>query len=313
MVTRGNVDGILSAAAALAWCPRAKISFVPSSSTAADVVRKDLSHDLVIADLGLTHDLARTINAKQDSGQAITYLDHHQQSARGVDALGPHVDAVVEEGPSATSVVLEHLGVDRLAHLGAVADQIERCRSRYFSITKERHGVGRIEAEARVLDYAWRLKVEDDRFRLNAARALSRGTWPSKVDEVARRFRVVRNEGRFDRAVDRAGRAMRIRRDVAILDKGRRTPSLLGFGMRAVTTAAERSGAEVAIMVNRRAEHSGVSLRGIEPGVNLGLFAESFTDEHGVAGGGHPTSAGARVHTRDVPKLIDGVVELATA
>lgn len=313
VVTRGNVDGILSAAAVLAACPRAKVTFVPSSSTAADAVRKDLSHDLVVADLGLTHALARAMNEKGDTRQAVVYLDHHQQSARGRDALKSHVTAVVHEGPSATSVVLDHLEVERLAHLGAVADHIERCRSRFFTVTKGRHGLDRIEAEGRVLDYAWRLHVEDDRFRLAAARELSSGAWPSEVTEVVRRFRIVRNEGRFERAIDRAKRCLTVRRGVAILDKGRRMPSLLGFGMRAVTAAAEQSGAEVAVLVNRRDEMSGISLRSVDRGPNLGRFAEEFTEEHGVAGGGHPTSAGARVHTDDVPMLIDQVVELATA
>lgn len=313
VVTRGNVDGILSAAGVLATCPRAKVTFVPSSSTAADTLRRDLSLDFVVADLGLTHDLVRALNDKADTHQSVVYLDHHQQSARAVDALGEHVTPIVEEGPSATSVVLDHLGVDRLAHLGALADQIEHCRSRFLSVTRSRHGLERIEAEARVLDYAWRLHIDDDRFRLSAARALTAGAWPSQVDEVVRRFRIVRNEGRFERAQERAGRCLRVRRGVAILDKGDRNPSLLGFGMRAVTAAAASAGARVAIRVNRREEMSGVSLRGIEPGVNLGRFAEAFTEEHGVAGGGHPTSAGARVHTRDVPKLIDGVVELASA
>lgn len=313
VVTRGNVDGILSAAGALAAYPRAKVSFVPSSSTAAKALRTDLSHDLIVADLGLTHDLARALNSKEDTRQEVLFLDHHQQSARGIDVLGAHVEPIVQEGPSAASVVLENLGVDRLAHLGAVADHIERCRSRYLAIARTRVGQARIEAEARCLDYAWRLHVEDDRFRRNAARALAAGAWPSEVDEVARRFRIVRNEGRFERARDRARSALRLRREVAILDKSRRTPSLLGFGMRAVTAAAEEAGASVAVLVNRREERTGISLRSIDDEANLGQFAEEFTDEHGIAGGGHPTSAGARIRTRDVPKLLDGVVQLASA
>lgn len=313
VVTRGNVDGILSAAGFLASYPRAKVSFVPSSGTAADAIRKDLSSDLVVADLGLTPPLARAMNDKGDTGQSVLFVDHHQQSLRGRDALGDHVTPVVEQGPSATSVVLDHLDVGRLAHLGAVADHIERCRSRYLSITRTRYGDARIQAEARCLDYAWRMKVEDDRFRRRAARALAVGAWPSGVDEVHRRYRIVRNEGRFERACERARRSIRVRRGVAILDGDRRLPSLLGFGMRAVTAAAEEAGAALALRVNRRDDSTGVSLRSIEHEINLGRFAEDFTAEHGIAGGGHPTSAGARIHTRDVPKLVDGLVELASA
>lgn len=313
VVTRGNVDGICSAAGALAAWPRAKVSFVPSSSTAADALRKDLSHDLVVADLGLTPALVRAINEKGDTRQEVLLLDHHQQSTRGHDALGPHASAVVDQGPSAASVVLDHLDVGRLAHLGAIADEIEHCRSRFLSITRSRVGGARIQDEARCLDYAWRLQVEDDRFRLQAARRLAAGAWPSEVDEVQRRFRIVRNENRFERACDRAGDSLRMRREVAILDKGPRMPSLLGFGMRAVTAAAGDAGARVAVLVNRRSESTGISLRSIDGGPNLGRFAEEFTSEHGIAGGGHPTSAGARIHTDDVPKLLDGVVELASA
>ncbi len=313
LITRGNVDGILSAAALLAQFPRARLSFVASSSTAADVVRRDLTHDLVLADLGLTPKLARALNLKAETRQSVLFLDHHQQSCRGSAALGEHVTTVVEEGPSATSVVIDHFELQGLAHLGAVADHIEHCSSPYLEHAESLFGSARIENEARALDYAWRLKVEDDRFRAQAARLMAKGHWPTEVHEVLRRFRLVRNEGRFETARERASDHLRLRQCVAIMDAGSRKPNLMGFGMRAVTAAAEQAGATVAVLVNRRRELSGVSLRGFTEEVNLGLFIEEFTKENGVAGGGHPASAGARIHTRDVHHMLDSLVTLATA
>lgn len=311
LVTRGNVDGILSAAVVLAAHPSARVSFVPSSSMAVDVLRRDIGSDLVLADLGLTPNLVRTLNAKAKTRQRVLFIDHHQQSVSGADALGTHVVPVVREGASAASVTLDHLEVPELTHLGAIADVVEHCSSRHYEDTVGRFGVHRVQVEACHLDFAWRFKVEDDRFRLQAARALSMGQWPSEVPEVRRRFLVVHNEGRYERAQVRAKERLRLRGDVAILDFGRRKPSLLGFGSRAMTAAAQSKGASVAVLVNRRPKLSSIALRGFSEEVNLGRFVEEFTRHHGVAGGGHPASAGARIHTRDVPRFLDDLVALA--
>jgi hypothetical protein len=76
-------------------------------------------------------------------------------------------------------------------------------------------------------------------------------------------------------------------------DKNR---SLYGFGTRALVEVAREHGCSYAVMVNERKQHSSVSMRGLSSdGVNLGRFVEDFTDEFGVEGGGHPTSAGARI------------------
>ena len=307
------MDGILSAAAILHIHPKARLSFVPSSSAAVDVIRRDIAQPLIVADLGLTPGLVRAMNDKSKTRQSVLFLDHHQQSTRGIDALSLAVTPVVAEGASATSVVLDHFGIEHLSHLGAVADVVEFCSSPHLSATRRSVGRKRIAREARAMDYAWRYQVEDDRFRVRSAQALSLGMWPTEVPEVQRRFLIVHNENRYERALERAHERMRIRGHVAILDFGKRKPSLLGFGTRALSAAAQQQGAQVAVLVNRRSRLSSVSLRGFEPEPNLGLFVEQFTQRHGLVGGGHPSSAGARIHTRDLPLFLDSLVELAAA
>ena len=45
-----------------------------------------------------------------------------------------------------------------------------------------------------------------------------------------------------------------------------------------------------------------------ETSLNLGLFVEEFTREHGIVGGGHPTSAGAKINSRHLALFLDEVL-----
>src|SRR5687767_12138658 len=55
LITRGNVDGIVSAAFFYARDPAVRVSFVTSTSAALDVVRRDIqSKDFFLVDLGIT-------------------------------------------------------------------------------------------------------------------------------------------------------------------------------------------------------------------------------------------------------------------
>lgn len=310
LLTRGNVDGIVASAFFLARFPRGRVTYVPSSSLAVEALRRDLrSRLLYLVDLGLTPQLARTIERKGQVRQAVVCIDHHQQTARYAAGLGPHAQVVLEEGVSAASVAHGAWGLDeRTEHLAALADHVEYCASPRLAATIEAVGLGRVEEEARLLDFAWRCEVEDDRFRLLAARRLSPGLWPSEVEEVRRRYLRVVNEQRWQRATERVRACARFRNGVALLHFRRRKPSLFGFGTRALTAVAMERGCRLAVLVHERRRTSSVALRALgSPTPNLGLLAEAFTEEFGVAGGGHPSSAGAKVLTRHLPLLLDRV------
>jgi hypothetical protein len=65
------------------------------------------------------------------------------------------------------------------------------------------------------------------------------------------------------------------------------------------------------MLVNRRKDLASIALRATgQTDMNLGLFVENFTREHGIVGGGHPTSAGAKIQSRCLPLFLD---ELLTA
>lgn len=324
VITRGNVDGILSSAFALAVHPGADVSYVPSTSRAVDRLRRDLSSDLfVLADLGRTPDLAKTLEAKDEAGQATLVLDHHPRwtSTDGARSLarpsGHHVDAV--QGPSAAAVTLSHFAgrnllqpSDRMQGLAAVADVADRCSSRHLEASVRRWGRRTIELEARTLDFAWRLEVEDDAFRGSAARRLAAGSWPSEIEEVRRRHRRVVQEGRWPRARRRARESLEVRGEVAVLDTRRGRPNLLGFGSRALAAAARDRGCSLAALVHADGTEASVSLRAADAAdVDLGAFIEAFTHEHGVDGGGHPDAAGGRVPRRTVPTLLNELAEAA--
>lgn len=308
LLTRGNVDGILSAALWLHTDPRLRVSFVPSGDVAVDVMRKDIgSERFVLVDLGLTPRLVKTLHDKTKLKQATLYLDHHEQSKDYLPQLPGAVEAVVDTSTSAAGVVYDHLrmGAEH-EHLVGIADQVEYLDTPLLRRLSRDIGGGRIEDEGRILDFAWRHQVEDDRFRYYAARRLAKGRWPSEVSEVRARYLRMVNEGRWEKALDRVRDRLVMKHEVALLDFGRRKPSLLGFGARAVSEVARQAGAKVAALVNRRPEVSSISLRRTSAGdgLDLGRFVHEFTSEHGIVGGGHPQAAGAKIPTRQVGKFM---------
>jgi oligoribonuclease NrnB/cAMP/cGMP phosphodiesterase (DHH superfamily) len=317
LLTRGNVDGIISAALFLAKDPATRVSFVPSGDLAVDFLRKDISsHEFYLVDLGLTPRLVKTLNDKAKTRQRVTYLDHHEQSQAHLGELADDLERSVLLGVSAAGVAYDYLGLNgEHRHLVALADLVEYCRSPLLGEVESAVGARRMEEEARMMDFAWRYRVEDDRFRYQAARRLAGGLWPSEVPEVKARYFQMVNEHRWDRALERVRERIEVKHNVALLRFGRRKPSLFGFGSRALSEVAREVGAAVAVMLNRRNNMSSLSLRRTGAGdgeaFNLGRFAGDFTAEHGFVGGGHPHSAGAKIPTSAVPQFLREVYCLA--
>lgn len=314
LLTRGNVDGIVSSALFFAEHPRARVTYVPSSTAAVDVLRKDLQSKLIyLIDIGLTPKFVKTVNMKGKTRQSVVIIDHHQQSEHYLADLDGHVTVWVDQNGSAASVAHRFWGSPQgLDHLCAIADKAEYCTSDALLRATREHGPQRIADESMILDFAWRMQIDDDRFRMSAARRMSQGLWPSQIEEVKRRYFRVVNENRWARAIERVRSKVVCENGIALLTFGRRKPSLLGFGTRALTTVARETGCSLAVLINRRRQMSSVALRRIgSDGPNLGQLAEEFTLEHGIVGGGHPASAGAKIHTRDVALFLQKLAAIA--
>src|SRR5688572_5875992 len=133
LLTRGNVDGIVSAALFLAKDPTTKVTFVPSGDMAVDVLRKDIaSHEFYLVDLGLTPRLIKTLNDKAKTRQRVTYLDHHEQSGEhlGELDLDEDLEGLVRQGVSAAGVAYDYLHLNgEHRQLVALADLVEYCPS----------------------------------------------------------------------------------------------------------------------------------------------------------------------------------------
>lgn len=319
VITRGNVDGIVSSSFVFAVHPDARVSYVPSATSAVEILRKDLStRHFYLVDVGLTPRLIKTLNMKARTGQRITLIDHHQQTALYAHELEPHVEVVFGEGGSAAGAALDHFEArgllfdPSLSRLAAVADLVEYGTSHHLVRAMSEFGVERLEEEAEHLDFSWRLAIEDDRFRAMTGRRLARGVWPSEVGEVKSRYLQMVNENRWLKAQERVRSRLHLKNNVALLNFGKRKPSLLGFGTRALTSVAREEGAAVALLVNRRKDLASLALRVTgETDLNVGLFVEEFTRANGIVGGGHPTSAGAKIQARCLPRFLDELYALA--
>ncbi len=308
LITRGNVDGIVCASLFLRMFPQARVSFVTSPTAGAKILSLDRSSSFVLlADLALVPELEKGIRNIIPEREVVT-IDHHQPHAtEGVRSM-----LVVREGMSAASVLHHHLGLDdEMRKLVAIADLMEYCETDLLEEEIEVHGLKRIFDEARVLDFSWRLDISDDQFRSQASARLSRGAWPSEVGMIRRRYLQVVNEQRWPKALARVTSNLTIRGETAVLESHDKNRSLYGFGTRALVEVARKKGCNYAVMVNQRKQHSSISLRGLRPeGVNLGRFVEDFTAVHGLEGGGHPTSAGARIPVETTDRFLDEFIGL---
>lgn len=309
LITRGNVDGIVSAALFLHVFPRARVSFVTSPTAGARVLARDsVSSMIYLADLAMVPELELAMESASEQREVIAF-DHHQPHEGGW-AKNMYV---VREGQSAASVLYHHLGLNgQMRKLVALADLVEYCSTPLLDEMASSHGMGRLEEEARTLDFSWRLDIDDDLFRAQACAHLSQGAWPSEVGMIRRRYLQVVNEQRWPKALARVENSIEVRGCAGILNCRDKNRSLYGFGTRALVEVAKEKGCRYAVMVNQRRLHSSVSMRGLSPeGVNLGKFAEEFTEEHGVDGGGHPTSAGARIPVGSTDLFLEEFISLS--
>lgn len=326
------MDGIVAAALVLSQAPDARVDFVTNSNLAVQALRRDLSsQEIFVVDLGLTPPFARALSQKSRQGAHVVFLDHHEQSMDHVKRLPQRMTIRVEPGVSAAGVTAHHLGVRGLDHLVALAELVEYCNGDGLERSLRRYGEERLQEEARMIDFAWRLKVGDDRFRLTAARRFAQGEWPSEVDPVRRRYLQMVNEKRWERSLKRVRSHVRVRGEVALLEFGRHKPSLFGFGSRALSAVAREAECRMALLVQRRDQVVSISARLLTPpgeggpgGLpdydrssiagerpDLGRFLYTFTQQYGIAGGGHPDSAGGRIPRRHLSTFLQEAQAMA--
>ncbi len=304
LITRGNLDGIVSAAVFLRRFPRSPVRFVTSPAAAAGLLRSGGAEHAFLADIALTPSLASAVE-EVGRHRPVTLIDHHESSLRAEWA-------VIDVSTSAAGLMYRQLAVDGMDAAVSLADLYENEDTPLLRSMMDRMGIETLRRETEVLDFAWRLNVKDDAFRLAAAEGMASGLLPSCVAEIAERHaEMVRRDG-WGKAIDSVRRCLRRDGTTAVMEFSGRRPSFHGFGSRALAEAARRDGCRYAVMINRGERESVVSLRSTAPGgVDLGRFVESFTAEHGVEGGGHPASAGARIPSDSAELLIEQLEALA--
>jgi hypothetical protein len=266
------------------------------------------SKEIYLADVALVPDVAEAMATRMDR-QKVFLIDHHPTP----NSACPNGIKVINEGMSAAGVLYRFLNSpNRLKKLVAIADQVEYFDTPILREMVNNNGHQKVCEESRILDFSWRLNIDDDPFRRQAAQHLSQGLWPSQVDPIKSRFIQVVNEQRWPKALARAQSGIRVYGSVGIFDSTDKNRSLYGFGTRAIVEVAIRRGCRYAIMVNERKIHSSISMRGMcAGGIDLGRFVEEFTAIYGLEGGGHPSSAGARIPVERTHRFVDEFVSEA--
>ncbi len=301
LITRGNLDGMACAAVFLQRFPGSWVSFVTSPPAALREMKGDgRSREIYLADIPLTAELAEAMG---DDKRPTLLVDHHPTAQRSDRA-------VIDLERSAAGTLHAFLGQPAISsNIAALADLYERSETPLLEARSELYGRERMEAEATVLDFAWRFNVEDDAFRLLAARSLSEGCWPSEVSLITERWEAVLAGGRWGKALDRVRNSLEVRGDLGLLDLRGRKLSLQGFGSAALSKVARELECDYTLMLHDSKDTATASLRSSrKDGLDLGQFAEAFTRENGVGGGGHRSSAGARVPVHAADLLIDQLI-----
>lgn len=304
LITRGNLDGIVSAAVFLRRFPSSQVRFVTSPAAAAALLTSSDADHTYLADLSPAPSLAEAIEHAVRC-RRITLIDHHSYPKE-------HDWAIIDTSTSAAGLMYRYLGLDGMDAVVAMVDLYEHGGSPLVSSVADVMGHEALRRESEMLDFAWRLNVKDDAFRLAAARRLSLGLLPSSIPCIAERHAKMVGRDGWRKALDSARRSLRRFGSAAVMEYSGRRPSFHGFGSRALTEAARQEGCRYAVLINHGGSESVVSLRSTAPGgVDLGRFVESFTAEHGMEGGGHPASAGARIPSSSADLLIERLAVLA--
>lgn len=306
LITRGNVDGIASTAIFLSKHPLSRVSFVTSPRAAAAVLAMDrTSTEIFLVDIALIDDVVNAASSRLEE-QTVYAVDHHPSSvSEELNGI-----KIVEEGRSAAGVLYNFLhGDPNLKRLVGIADLLEYCDTDLLRDMMKRHGAQRMDEESKILDFSWRLDIDDDDFRSTAAKHLATGPWPSQVSSIKRRYIQVINERRWPKAVARINAGLEVRGGVGIFQCHEKNRSLYGFGTRVLADVCYRRGYQYAVMLNDRKDSCSVSVRGMsQKGLDVGRFVEDFTSRHGIDGGGHPTSAGARIPLMAANRFVEEFV-----
>lgn len=303
LITRGNLDGIVSAAVFLNRYPGSSVTFTTSPTSAARALSAERAREVYVVDHSLTPDLVHAVEAAL-ADRAVTVVDHHP-------CTSPPPFAIIDDRTSAAGLLYHFLDGRGLDGVVALADLYEMTSTQLLGRVTDAFGLERLEQEATVLDFAWRWNVEDDLFRQTAAALLAQGGLPSSHHAILERYRSVVRKGGWAGALETARKRMVVRDGVAILDLRKKRASLNGFGSRALSEVARQEGCRYAAMLNRSREGTAVSLRSLGGQADLGTFVEDFTAEHGFGGGGHPNAAGARIPSAAAPLLLDELACLA--
>lgn len=303
LITRGNLDGIACAAVFLHRYPAAEIAFVTSPPAALRALRSGTG-EIWLADIALTKEIAAEMRTRV--GQ-VFLADHHpaEEMAEG---------AFVDPGQSAAGVLREMIGSPGpLDALVAIADLHERSETEVLERVAGQWGQERLEREAIILDLSWRSNIEDDQFRLDAAKALSLGTWPSEVQVVRQHYEAVKRGDRWIKALDKVRREIVALGPLAVLDLRGKRLSMHGFGSMAVVEVAREMACRCAAVIHGAGEDAIISLRAVDGNnLDLGSFVQKFARERGHDGGGHRGSAGARISIGSADRLIKELADLAS-
>ena len=214
LVTRGNLDGIVSAAVFLNRFPGSPIKFVTSPASAATMLHSIGGDIVYLADLSLTPELTHTV---EHCDMEVRVIDHHPSTVRA--KLCHHRYCV---SSPLLYRVLEGRDMDDVV---ALADLYERCDTPLLSAAIARHGWEVLKHEAEVLDFAWRIGVGDDAFRLEAATLLSSGSLPSCHPSILQRYDARVRGGGWDKALVSVREAMKFRGRIGVLELGKRRRS----------------------------------------------------------------------------------------
>ena len=236
----------------------------------------------------------------------IILVDHHP--ADPVKVSNDHV--YIDMSRSAAGSLHVVLGSDpNMEHIVALADHHERYDTCILQKETKKYGMSKIKDEADIFDRSWRSNITDDTFRLDAAKALSKGIWPSEAQEIYQRHCMIIKSGSWEKALDNVRAMLRAEGHLAIVDLGHRRLSMYGFGSKALEEVAFEEGCDCAIMLADAPDGITVSLRGIRGigrcSFDLGEFIGSFTKDNGGSGGGHFNSAGGRIPSYSKKQFIE--------
>ena len=293
ILVHGDSDGVVCGALAYAFYGRGNVYFTHPAGLLEDLSVVKPGDSVFVGDIALSEPEAREVLEKlsllAEKGEVV-YVDHHPlpEGISKSDVPGTFVHALDASASELTYKLFQEKlppEGERLALFGAIGNYLDQ--TPWVKRAMENWDKRCIYFEAGVLAQGLENSRRMHDFKRHVVKHLASWRLPSDVSELLVRALV--------ETVNEEEMRLFVKQNVQRLAHVAYVVDPPGSVARAATYARAIAEKPVGVAVELRKKQAVMSLRSVDPAVDLNELLRKLAKEFGGTGGGHPNAAGARV------------------